>query len=391
MDFRKEIGRELVQHILPFWAGLRDNVYGGYYGYVDHDLRVDQTYEKGCILNSRILWFFSNAYLKFREEKLLEEANHAYLFLKNGFLDKEKGGVFWSLTYDGRVADSTKHTYNQAFAIYALASYYDASGCGEALALAYDIFHIVETSCRDPFGYLESFTGDWQPEDNDKLSENGLLAHKTMNTLLHVMEAYTELYRVAPSQEVGNALRKILILFKEKVYNPKTHRLEVFFDEQMNTISDLYSYGHDIEASWLLDHACQVLKDEELTAETLAYTTELAEEVYREALDQGEKAGQRAMNNECFRGQVDTTRVWWVQAEAMVGFYHCYQKTGDEKYQKITEELWAYVKDHIIDPREGSEWLGEVDRAGEPISGKPIVEPWKCPYHNGRMCLLLGE
>lgn len=391
MSLKNEVRTELMQRIVPFWMKLRDDEHGGYYGYMDFDLNVDKTYEKGCILNSRILWFFSNAYLVSKDEKLLKEADHAYQFMRDCCEDKENGGVFWSVTYDGKVSDSTKHTYNQAFAIYALSTYYDASGCTEALEFARKLFHIIETTCTDSFGYLESFTGDWKPEDNDKLSENGLLADKTMNTLLHVLEAYTELYRVAPEEEVGSALRKILVAFKDKVYNSKTKRLEVFFDAKMDTISDLYSYGHDIEASWLLDRACDVLGKEALTEQTKQYTTVIASEVYKEALDHGNEtgraAGETAMNNECFKGEVDTTRVWWVQAEAMVGFYNCYQKTGEEKYKKISEDLWEYIKKYIIDKREGSEWFWDLDRAGEPASRKPIVEPWKCPYHNGRACM----
>ena len=381
MDLGRETRTELMQRIVPFWKKLRDNEHGGYYGYMDFNLQVDKKYEKGCILNSRILWFFSNAYLTLQEKELLDEADHAYLFMKNYCKDAENGGVFWSVTYDGKVADSTKHTYNQAFAIYALSSYYAASGKEEALEFARELFRIIETTCTDSYGYLESFTGDWQPEDNDKLSENGLLADKTMNTLLHVLEAYTELYRVAPSEEVGQALRKILREFQSKVYNKETHRLEVFFDEKMNTISDLYSYGHDIEASWLLDRAAEVLGDKQIQDETYAYTTQIAEEVYKQALQNS------AMNNECFNGVVDTTRVWWVQAEAMVGFYNCYQKTGDVKYQTITEVLWRYIQEYIIDKREGSEWFWDLNEHGEPESRKPIVEPWKCPYHNGRMCM----
>lgn len=381
MSVREEVKEELTNRIIPFWKKLRDNENGGYYGYMDFDLNVDKKYEKGCILNSRILWFFSNAYLTLKEESLRDEADHAYAFMRNACEDKENGGVFWSVTYDGKVADSTKHTYNQAFAIYALSSYYAASGSEEALRFAFDLFHRIETTCTDPYGYLESFNREWVLEDNDKLSENGLLADKTMNTLLHVLEAYTELYRVSKDEEVKKALVKILKEFEEHVYNPKTHRLEVFFDEKMHTISDLYSYGHDIEASWLLDLACDVLGDDTIMKQTHAYTTVLAEEVYREALDHG------AMNNECFRGVVDTTRVWWVQAEAMVGFYNCYQKTGDKKYETITEDLWEYIKAHIIDSREGSEWFWDLNQEGQPESRKPIVEPWKCPYHNGRMCM----
>lgn len=381
MNLAHEVRKELTDRIIPFWKQLRDDEHGGYYGYMDFDLNVDKQYEKGCILNSRILWFFSNAYMTLKDKTLLSEADHAYKFMRDCCEDKEFGGVFWSVSYDGKPLDTTKHIYNQAFAIYALSSYYAASNDGGALEFAMDLFDKIETIGTDSYGYLESFNRKWELEDNDKLSENGLLADKTMNTLLHVLEAYTELYRVNKDEKVKTALVKILDAFKNQVYNENTNRLEVFFDEKMNTISDLYSYGHDIEASWLLDRACTVLSDEKITAETHEYTNALAEEVYKEALDNG------AMNNECFKGVVDTTRVWWVQAEAMVGFYNCYEKTGEEKYKDITEKLWAYIKKYIIDKRPGSEWFWDLDRDGNPVSKKPIVEPWKCPYHNGRMCM----
>lgn len=377
----KEVRTELTEHIIPFWKKLRDDTCGGYYGYMDFDLNIDRHADKGCILNSRILWFFSQAYLALGDPSLLDEAAHAYDFLCDHCMDTEHGGVFWSLRHNGTVADTTKHTYNQAFAVYALASYYEASGCTEALILAQKLFRIIETVCTDSDGYLEAFTREWKPEDNDKLSENGLLADKTMNTLLHVLEAYTQLYHVAPATEVSQALRRILAIFRTKVYNSAERRLEVFFDEKMNTISDLYSYGHDIEASWLLDRACEVLGDPVLAAETNAFTAQIAESVFAQADADG------AMNNECMNGVVDTTRVWWVQAEAMVGFYNRYQQTGNEKYRRLTEKLWNYIKTALIDTREGSEWFWDVDADGVPQSKKPIAEPWKCPYHNGRMCM----
>ncbi len=381
MNLANEVRKELTDRIIPFWKQLRDDEHGGYYGYMDFDLNVDKCYEKGCILNSRILWFFSNAYMTLKDKTLLAEADHAYKFMRDCCEDKDFGGVFWSVSYDGKPLDTTKHIYNQAFAIYALSSYYAASNDGGALEFAMDLFEKIETIGTDSYGYLESFNKKWELEDNDKLSENGLLADKTMNTLLHVLEAYTELYRVNKDEKVKAALVKILDAFRNQVYNEKTNRLEVFFDEKMNTISDLYSYGHDIEASWLLDRACTVLSDEKITAETHEYTNALVAEVYKEALDNG------AMNNECFKGVVDTTRVWWVQAEAMVGFYNCYEKTKEEKYKDITEQLWEYIKKYIIDKRAGSEWFWDLDKDGNPVSKKPIVEPWKCPYHNGRMCM----
>lgn len=381
MNLAHEVRRELTDRIIPFWKRLRDDEHGGYYGYMDFDLKVDKEYEKGCILNSRILWFFANAYMTLKDKSLLAEAAHAYSFMRDCCEDKEYGGVFWSVTYDGLPLDTTKHIYNQAFAIYALSSYYAASNDSSALEFAMSLFEKIETIGTDSYGYLESFNRKWELEDNDKLSENGLLADKTMNTLLHVLEAYTELYRVNKDEKVRSALVKILDAFRNQVYNEKTNRLEVFFDEKMNTISDLYSYGHDIEASWLLDRAATVLSDDKIKADTNAYTNKLVAEVYNEALADG------AMNNECFKGVVDTTRVWWVQAEAMVGFYNCYEKTGEEKYKDITEQLWDYIKNYIIDKREGSEWFWDLDKDNNPVSRKPIVEPWKCPYHNGRMCM----
>lgn len=381
MNLAHEVRRELTDRIIPFWKRLRDDEHGGYYGYMDFDLKVDKEYEKGCILNSRILWFFANAYMTLKDKSLLAEAAHAYSFMRDCCEDKEYGGVFWSVTYDGLPLDTTKHIYNQAFAIYALSSYYAASNDSSALEFAMSLFEKIETIGTDSYGYLESFNRKWELEDNDKLSENGLLADKTMNTLLHVLEAYTELYRVNKDEKVRSALVKILDAFRNQVYNEKTNRLEVFFDEKMNTISDLYSYGHDIEASWLLDRAATVLSDDKIKADTNAYTNKLVAEVYNEALADG------AMNNECFKGVVDTTRVWWVQAEAMVGFCNCYEKTGEEKYKDITEQLWDYIKNYIIDKREGSEWFWDLDKDNNPVSRKPIVEPWKCPYHNGRMCM----
>lgn len=372
---------ELTDRIIPFWKKLRDDEHGGYYGYMDFDLKVDKEFEKGCILNSRILWFFANAYMTLKDKSLLAEATHAYSFMREHCEDKEYGGVFWSVTYDGLPLDTTKHIYNQAFAVYALSSYYAASNDSSALDFAMSLFEKIETIGTDSYGYLESFNRKWELEDNDKLSENGLLADKTMNTLLHVLEAYTELYRVNKDERVKKALIKILDAFRNQVFNEETHRLEVFFDEKMNTISDLYSYGHDIEASWLLDRAATVLADEKIKADTNAYTNELVAEVYKEALSDG------VMNNECFKGVVDTTRVWWVQAEAMVGFYNCYEKTGITEYKDITEKLWIYIKEHIIDRRQGSEWFWDLDKDNNPVSRKPIVEPWKCPYHNGRMCM----
>lgn len=376
-----EVKAHLTERIIPFWKSLRDDVYGGYYGYMDYGLAVDKKAVKGCILNSRILWFFSNAYTLLKEESLLEEARHGYAFMKEHCLDRENGGIFWSIGYDGEPEDTTKHTYNQAFSIYALSSYYEASGDGGALELAKELFHTIESRCTDEVGYKEAFDREFHEIENDKLSENGVIAHKTMNTLLHVFEAYTELYRVSEMPEVKERLKWIMDTFAHKVYNPALHRQEVFFDGQMNSIIDLHSYGHDIETVWLIDRGAEVLGEEEYKEKMSPITKDLTEQIYKVAFD------GHSLANECEKGVVNKHRVWWVQAETVVGFLNGYQKNPDKpEYLEAAGKVWEFIKQYVIDGREGSEWFWEVDENGKPFEGRPIVEPWKCPYHNGRMC-----
>lgn len=374
-----EIKNHLTEDIIPFWKSLRDNEYGGYYGYMDYYLDVDKEAEKGCILNSRITWFFSNAYTLLKDESLLEEAKHGFAFMKK-CMDKENGGIFWSMKYNGEPEDTTKHTYNQAFSIYALSSYYEASGDEEALAMAKELFEIIETKCTDELGYMEAFDKEFHIIDNDKLSENGVMADKTMNTLLHVFEAYTELYRVAKLPEVKAKLEWIMDVFADKVYNPDLHRQEVFFDAQYNSILDLHSYGHDIETAWLMDRGVEVLGDATYEAKMTPITKDLTAQIYKIAFD------GRSLANECEKGVVDTHRIWWVQAETVIGFLNGWQKdSAKTEYLEAAKAQWNFIKEYVVDKRSGSEWFWWVEPDGTPIK-KPIVEPWKCPYHNGRMC-----
>jgi N-acyl-D-glucosamine 2-epimerase len=376
-----EVRDHLERVIIPFWRRLHDVEHGGYYGWMDYDLNIDKKAIKGCILNSRITWFFANAYIILKDESLLEEAKHGFQFMKDYCVDRKNGGVFWAVNYDGTPADTIKHTYNQAFSIYALASYYDASKEEEALKMAFELFHIIEDKCRDQIGYLEAFDQEFHEIDNDKLSENGVIANKTMNTLLHVFEAYTELYRVTKEKEVKKRLEWIMDTFAEKVYNPVLHRQEVFFDKNMNTILDLHSYGHDIETAWLLDRGVEILGEKCYEDKIYPITKDLTKQIYQVALD-GD-----SLNNECEKDVVNTSRIWWIQAETVVGFLNGYEKDPSKiEYLETAMRVWEYIKKYIWDKREGSEWFWEVNKNKEANHCKPIVEPWKCPYHNGRMC-----
>ena len=394
---REEVKQELLTDIIPFWRKLRDEEYGGYYGWLSYDLALDKKAEKGCILNSRITWFFANAYTAYKKglftdaeckaagffgSDLLAEAKHGYQFLKEHCLDRECGGIYWSLNYDGTPLDTTKHTYNQAFAIYALSAYYEALGDKEALKLAFALFELIEEKCTDHVGYLEAFTVDFQPESNEKLSENGVMAAKTMNTLLHVFEAYTQLYKVSGEKKVEERLKWILDTFADKIYNPQKHRQEVFFDAYYHPIIDLHSYGHDIETAWLIDLGLEVLKSPAYDEKLAPITRDLTEQIYKTAFN-----GQ-SLANECERGIVNTHRIWWVQAESVIGFLNGYLKDDSRReYLEAAQKQWEFIQKHVVDVRQGSEWFWEVDEAGNPYPDRPIVEPWKCPYHNGRMCV----
>ncbi|MCD7737033.1 MAG: AGE family epimerase/isomerase [Lachnospiraceae bacterium] len=380
--FVRKVEDHLRRKLIPFWSGLRDEKNGGFYGYMGYDLNIDPEYEKGCILNSRILWFFSNAYVLLKDEALRENADHAYRFLRDDCLDRERGGVYWSVTCDGKPKDTTKHTYNQAFAIYALASYYDATKTEEALEIAFELQNAIEENCTDEYGYLEAFDRCFRPISNEKLSENGVMAEKTMNTLLHVFEAYTELYRVTNHSFTAERLEFMLDIFAEKIYNPAKGRQEVFFDRTWNPLIDLHSYGHDIEASWLLDRGLDVLDNPFYTELIAPITEKLAKTVYEQAYR------DHSLLNEAENGVDDTKRVWWVQAEAITGFLNLWEKKagGAQKYLDAAMEIWEYIAACFVDPRDGSEWFENVNEDRTPME-LPIVQPWKCPYHNGRMCM----
>lgn len=375
--------QHLLSVILPFWKELRDDTHGGFYGFVDQQLRLDPKAEKGCILNSRILWFFSETAMALEDRELEGYARHAYRFLRDHCLDRENGGIFWSMIYDGKPLDTTKHTYNQGFAVYALSSYYRLTGEEEALQTAMEIFRLIEAHCTDDVGYLEAFTADWKPESNEKLSENGVMAAKTMNTLLHVFEGYSGLYQASRHPDVKKAMERILHIYENKIFDHERNRQLVFFDENYNSIIDLYSYGHDIESSWLMDWGTGLLENEDLSQRIAALNARMAAAVYDNAFD------HHSLANECDRGEKNELRIWWVQAEAVVGFVHQWQKTGEETYAKAAADNFRFILEYVWDKRKGSEWFWCVDKFGVPTPEKPIVEPWKCPYHNGRMCLEL--
>lgn len=375
--------RHLTENIIPFWNDCVDDINGGFCGFMGHNMQKNMESDKGVILHSRILWFYSSAYMLLKDKELLAKADHAYDFLKKYCFDSKNGGVYWAVTCDGQPSDDTKHTYNQAFAIYALSAYYEASNREEVLDRAYELYHLIEEKCRDNEGYLEAFDRTFQPASNEKLSENGVMATRTMNTLLHVMEAYTELYRVDGRADIRDSLHEILDIFCTKIYNDEKGICEVFFDKDYNTLIDLESYGHDIEAAWLVDRAGQVLNEPEWSKRLESVVEGLARMAYEHAYDS--VAG--CFYNERENDKVDKQRIWWVQAEAVVGFCNAWERKPDcQEYLQAAEAIWGFILNTQVDRRSG-EWFESVKEDGSVDESQGLVHAWKCPYHNGRMCI----
>ncbi|WP_458118966.1 AGE family epimerase/isomerase [Paenibacillus sp. Z6-24] len=380
-----EIRQEWLEHILPFWMNLRDEQHGGYYGEVGYDLNIIRDKPKGGIATARILWSFASAYRITGESQYAEHARHAYQFLSGPLYDSEHEGIYWAVDHLGAPLDTRKHVYNQAFAIYAFSEYYRATGDEEALQLCIRLFRWLEQTGynRVTGAYREEFDRFWQEQPNEMLSENGIIADITMNTHIHVLEAYTNLYRIWPDEQVRLALDNLLVILHERMYDSQRRRLNVFFDNQWNSLIDLTSFGHDIEASWLIDDAMQVIGSTHP-----AYEQMVIDMAYRVAEAAVQPDG--SLMNEQEDKHVDTSRIWWVQAEAIVGFYNAYQRTGDEQFLRLIGNMWDYIKAHIIDPRPGGEWFWSAGDQGEP-GQREVAGMWKCPYHNSRFCIEITE
>lgn len=377
---KDEIFEQLNNKIIPFWENLKDENNGGYVSYVGFDLKPDLYAPKGLVLTSRILWFFSRLYNQLRKEEFIEFADHAYEFLTDKLLDKENGGFFWVVDYKGDPLDKRKHLYGQAFALYGLSEYYKATKKKESLELSLELYKTIEERGKDNIGYNEEFDEKWTPKENIIVSEYGIICEKSMNTLLHLLEAYTNLFTATYDLKVRKEIENLIILFKEKIYNPKTDHLYVFFDNKMKPIIDAISYGHDIEATWLIDEALIYIENNTLIKEMTEINLRIAERVLEEAFE------NNSLLNEKVRREVNKDRVWWVQAEALLGFLNAYQKTKSDKFLKAVLSLWEFINNFLLDKRPNGEWFNKLDENYIPFP-MPEVDLWKCPYHNGRMYL----
>ncbi len=392
-DALRELARraeaELRVNILPFWLRhARDTEDGGFYGQIDLNMKVRDGAPRGSLLTSRILWTFSAANRRYSTPGYRRMADWAYEDLVKRFWDETHGGVFWTAKPSGKPLETRKQIYAQAFALYGCAEYFRATGNRAALARAQELFRLVEAHAYDAEqgGYFEAFERDWKPLPEGERSLIGADAPKSQNTMLHIMEAYTNLYRVWPDDLLRRRLSELVDRMVTRVIDPKTKHLTLLMAADWSAQSKEFSYGHDIEFSWLLTEAVDVLADPALAARLRPVALEIARVARAEGLDL-----DGGMYNEGSPdGIVNAGKDWWPQAEAAVGFLNAYELSGDAEFLQTARRSWTFIEERIVD-REHGEWLWGRDEKGRIEKRQPKAGIWKCPYHNGRSCLEIVE
>jgi cellobiose epimerase len=381
--YKDEMNNELSV-ILRYWQEYTiDEKEGGFFGAVNNLNVPDTLAPKGLVLNSRILWAFSAAYNEKREPSFLETATRAFSYITGHFIDSEFGGAYWSVDHKGDMLDTKKQIYGLAFCLYGMSEYYKASDIEAALHLSKDLFNCIERYSRDKGkgGYVEAFTRDWKDIGDLRLSEKDDNEKKTMNTHLHIIEAYVNLYTIWPDDTLRARIADLLSIFDTHIVNKETGHLNLFFDDDWRVKSTLQSYGHDIEASWLLQECAAVIEDD--NALELFRKTAIA---LASAASTGlQSDGGLWYEFEPLTSQLIREKHSWPQAEAMVGFFNAWQLTGEEKFLHYSLRSWTFIKQHIRDNEKG-EWFWGV-YGDYSIMDKDKAGFWKCPYHNTRACL----
>ena len=385
---KKELNVEL-KNILSYWIeNTIDKEFGGFLGKRDHYNKVVEKASKGVILNTRILWSFSAATNHLKTDTYKDVCDRSFKYLKDFFNDKINKGVYWEVDYLGNPINKRKQVYAQSFTIYALSEYYLFSKNEEAKTWAIELFNQLEKYAKDSVneGYFEAFNEDWSPIEDMRLSDKDMNASKTMNTHLHVLEAYTSLLKIYDNNELKASLKMLVKVFLEKFLNTKNH-YELFFDDNWNLLSNSVSYGHDIEAAWLVIDAAKLIDDSELLHLSEEVAVKVADTFLLEAID---KEGAVINEKNLTTNHIDTDRHWWPQVEALVGLKYANDLKSDEKYISSSLKIWDFTKKNLIDYKNG-EWFFRVDEKGNVYKSEDKVSMWKAPYHTSRACIILNK
>lgn len=383
-QYKKETENEL-NRILSWWMeNTVDGVHGGFIGKMDHNNTVFPNAPRGSVLNSRILWAFSATYNASHTKEHLTMAVRAFDYIVEYFIDREFGGIFWTVDFNGRPLESKKQIYALAFAVYGLSEFYKASQNEKARGIAIDIYSsILKYSHDRKFGgYVEALTRDWRQLDDQRLSAKDANEKKSMNTHLHLLEAFANLYKIWPDENLKANIIELIRIFMSQIVDPRDYHLRLFFDEQWNSRPNVISYGHDVEAAWLIEEAAELIAQDSLLNEVREISVGLAEA----AAGGLDADGGLWYEYDPVRDHLAGEKHSWPQAEAMVGFFNAWQLTGEEKFLRHSLRAWQFVKNYIMDRKLG-EWYWGVHEDHSPMMQEEKVGIWKCPYHNSRACL----
>ncbi|GEO10580.1 AGE family epimerase/isomerase [Segetibacter aerophilus] len=386
INYRNEMQQEL-NRILAYWLTYSiDLKNGGFYGRIDNANKVEEDAPKGSVLNSRILWTFSAAYNLVKKPAYLQTAERAFKYISSYFIDKEFGGVYWTIDYRGNALDTKKQIYALAFALYGLSEYYKASEDERAKQLAIDLYKsIINRSYEKVYGgYIEALTRDWKEIEDLRLSAKDSNEKKSMNTHLHILEAFANLYLIWPNAVLKQKIEELINIFLDHIIDKETNHLILFFDEKWNRKSTTISFGHDIEAAWLVQEAAEIIQQAGLVEKVKAKSIKVAEAAER-GLDAD---GGLWYEKELPSGHLIKEKHWWPQAEAMVGFYNAYQATGYQSFLDKSWNSWKFIEQYILNKKDG-EWFWGIKEDYSVMHGEDKVGLWKCPYHNSRACIEL--
>ena len=383
LAFLSEIENEL-QHILTYWSTQTvDDVNGGFIGEIDFNEQKNHQAEKGSVMYGRILWAFSAAYLHVPNSEYLKMADRAFEGILNYFYNPVCEGIYWSINPDGSPKDTKNQIYALSFVMYGLSEYHKITQNQQALNLAITLFHSIQNHSLDAEkgGYFEALTADWKEIEDMRLSDKDANEKKTMNTHLHIVEGFTNLYTVWKNEELRKAIVNILETIDEHFIDKETWHLKLFFNEDWVERKDVISYGHDIEAAWLLQWCAEISEDENLIDQYRNYAVKMAEAT-KEGIDAD---GGLWYEYNPQTHHLVTEKHWWPQAELWIGYANAFQLTGNKEYIEILKNNWQFTEKYIVDHQHG-EWFWGVDKDYHPIE-KDKAGFWKCPYHNSRACL----
>ncbi|WP_407371713.1 AGE family epimerase/isomerase [Carnobacterium sp.] len=392
MQIKLVLENQLMSKVLPFWLSQQDNVNGGFYGKLSIDLKSYPLAPKGGVMMSRFLWTFSHSYETMKKDEYKLAADHAYRFMLDTLWDMKYGGIFWLVDAEGKPVNLIKHVYAQSFAIYGLSEYAKINPDSDALEYAKKLYLLIEEHAYNPttLGYEEEFDQVWKKKPLSQVASQNSKVRYTTNTHLHLLEAYTNLYTVWPNEALLEKIQHLLKLFTTRIFHPAGY-CQQEFDQNWNSVIPEVSYGHDIETSWLLDETLEHCKiNDELDKEVRDMTASLAAYCYENGLDE-----TGWMINHADGSHLDQTKVWWVEAEAIIGLYHAFQQSGNLEYRKAALKLIQLVQQNFVDDRPGSEWYSRLDKNNQLLSvflkngnsEENISDIWKGPYHTVRFYL----